>query len=219
VRTMKLSDIVLDFTLYPRGKVDGQHVASMVEALRAGAVLPPPVIDRKSKRCVDGFHRHAAHKRFDGPSGKIEVVEKSYKNDSELYLDAARYNRDHGKALSPWDKRVCIVRAQELGIAPEAIADALAITVAKVNDICTERPALSGEAPVPIKNSIRHMAGQPMTKHQIDVNRKLSGMSPAFHARQLIMLIESDLLDKTNKDLVEVLRKLSGMLEELLAVK
>lgn len=54
------------------------------------------MIEKKSKRIVDGFHRHRVYSRLYGVDHEVEVVEKTYKNDAALFLDAARYNSAHG---------------------------------------------------------------------------------------------------------------------------
>src|SRR5688572_13414948 len=60
METIKASELVEDFDLYPRGDVDGTHVLSLVQALEAGVELPPIIACKKTKRIVDGFHRRRA---------------------------------------------------------------------------------------------------------------------------------------------------------------
>ena len=48
-----LSQLVKDYTVYPRKDVFWQNVESLVEALRAGATLPPIIVDRATHRIVD----------------------------------------------------------------------------------------------------------------------------------------------------------------------
>lgn len=60
MRSLNTAELILDYGLYPRHSIDSQHVSYMVESIRAGVALPPVVIDKKSKRVVDGFHRVTA---------------------------------------------------------------------------------------------------------------------------------------------------------------
>ena len=104
MKKMKAAQLVLDFGLYPRNNVDEHNVKNLVDALAAGTELPPVIIDRKSKRVVDGFHRVRAHLRLFGDNAEIDVITKNYKNDAELFLDAMRYNASHGAKLDTCDR-------------------------------------------------------------------------------------------------------------------
>jgi ParB-like chromosome segregation protein Spo0J len=61
--TMLASELMIDFNLYPRHAIDSTHVNDLLNALKAGAKLPPVVINQQDKRVVDGFHRLAMYKK------------------------------------------------------------------------------------------------------------------------------------------------------------
>lgn len=212
MRKMKAAEIVLDFSLYPRHQVDQHHVSSLVQALAAECELPPIVICRKSKRCVDGFHRTKAYLRHFGEGVEVYVAEKSYKSDQELFLDAMRYNAAHGRALSTFDKAHCAILAGNLGIDDSMVGDALHIDTAYVGELRVDRAAYSGALHVPIKRTIKHMAGKKLTKHQAEVNEKLSGMQQRFYVNQVAMLIESGLLDTNDEELMKDVGKLGELI-------
>lgn len=216
MRKLKLSELVLDFDLYPRASIDSHHAAEMQRAIEAGSELPPIVICKKSKRIVDGFHRQRVYTRLLGVDAEVDVVEKTYRNDSELFLDAMRYNAAHGLKMDTHDKAHCVLRAVALGIDDDAIAATLHVPAAYIGELRVSRTAMNGKLMVPIKRTIRHMAGKKLNKGQVAANEKLSGMHQSFYVNQLITLIESDLLDKSDEDLLEKLRHLSGLLETLL---
>lgn len=222
MKDAKLSELVLDFDLYPRTQIDSHHVSEMVEAENAGVEFPPLVIDKKSKRIIDGFHRYKKHVRCHGPDATIPVVEKTYRNDAAMLLDAIRYNANHGRNLSSFDRAHSILLAEKLGLNDKAVAGALSMTVGRVESLRISKSATVGNGKVsvtvPIKQTIRHMAGKKLTRPQVDANKKLGGMNQLFYVNQLLTLIESDLIDKENEDLIEGLRKLHERLGETLAV-
>jgi len=220
MREVPISRLVLDFNLYPRPDVDSQHVAYLAEAIRAGSELPPIVIDAASKRVIDGFHRLHAHKRVNGPDSKIKVLEKTYASEGEMFIDAVRYNAAHGRTLSRYDRVHCILKAEEFKLEVERVADALHLTVETIGQLRVERVGklrVAGVPEVPLKQTIRHMAGKTLTKGQQDANEKLSGMNQMFYVNQIITLIENDLLDKANEQLMEKLQKLHELLDDVLA--
>lgn len=228
MRKMKLSDLVFDYDLYPRTAVNDQTVRQMLVAYQAGAKFPPFVIDKRSKRVIDGFHRAQMYERADGEDAEVEVVEKTYKDDAAMYRDAIEYNAKHGRPLSTCDRVHCIVRAEELGIELEQIAATLQITVDVAGKLRVERvgemvrtPGMGAKTPGPValKQTIRHMAGQGLTVAQCEANTHLGGMNQAYYVYQLIILIEADLLDSDNEKLIEALRKLHGLLDGVLCAQ
>ena len=217
MRKMKLASLVFDFDLYPRRQIDTQHVHYMGMALDAGTDFPPILIDKASKRIVDGFHRARMFAKKLGPKASVQVIEKSYRSEADMFLDAVRHNASHGRMLAPFDRTHCVLRAEALEIEPEQIASAMQITADVVGKLRADRVGKLHGAVTPLKRTIRHMAGRSLTQAQEDAHRKLGGMNQAFYANQLIVLIESGLLDKANEQLMASLAKLKDLLDHVLA--
>lgn len=219
MRKLKAAELILDFDLYPRNNVDRFNVRQLVDALASGEELPPVIIDKKSKRVVDGFHRVKATLEHGGGDAEIEVIEKSYKDEAAIFLDAMRYNATHGAKLDPCDRTHCIIVAERLHIPLESVAGALHMPVEKLGDLRVSRTATAGGLTIPLKNTVRHFAGKNLTKRQNEANDKLSGMNQQFYANQLIELLEAKMLDLTDENLVNRLRHLHGLLDDVLATK
>lgn len=216
MRTIKAALVVLDYNLYPRNNVDQHNVRAIMDALEAGEEMPPIIIDRHTKKAVDGFHRTLAKLKRD-PDSEIEVIEKTYKNESEMFLDAMRYNSTHGARLDPCDRVRCTIIAEKLSIPLAAVAGALHVPAEKLGALKSDRTATTaGGLSIPLKRTIQHMAGQKLTKAQNAANDKLSGMNQVFYVNQVILLIESNLLNKEDEKLLDALRHLSELLEGLL---
>lgn len=218
MRKMKVSELVLDFDLYPRASIDTHHAAEMSHAVAAGSVLPPIVIDKKSKRIVDGFHRQRVYSRLFGEDYEVDVVEKSYKNDGELFLDAIRYNAAHGLRMDTSDKTKCILRAKELHVDADMLATALHIDPKRIGELTTTRTASSGGLAVVLKRTNQHMAGRKLTKAQVQANENSSGMHQVFYVNQLIDLIESGLLNTSDEKMMTRLQKLGELIAGVAAV-
>jgi len=218
MRSMKAAEVVLDFELYPRNNVDSHNVGTIIDAMVAGVELPPIIIDKKSKRVIDGFHRVKAHLRLLGDDARINVIEKSYKNEAAMFLDAMRYNASHGARLDPCDRTHCIIIAEKLGLTNDQIAGALNMKPDKLGALRADRMATSGGLNIALKRTVRHLAGQNLTERQNEANDKLSGMNQQFYANQLIELIESKMLDLSDAKLLERLRLLHDLLDGVLAV-
>lgn len=216
MRNMKAAGLILDFDLYPRHDVDNHNIRCIVTAIEAGETMPPVVIDKKSKRVIDGFHRIKATLRTDGDA-TIAVIEKSYKNDAAMFIDAMRLNANHGAKLDSHDRAHCCIVAERLKIPMDAVAGALHMPKEKLGGlrVCRTAKDSSGQA-VPLKRTMQHMAGQKLTRPQVAANERSSGMNQVFYANQIIDLIESKSLDRNDDKLLERLRHLHGLLDSLL---
>ena len=212
MRKLKAASLVLDFALYPRMEVESQHVTYIAQAIKAGANMPPVVICKKTKRVVDGFHRIRATLRVGGKDASIDVLEKEYRSDRALFLDAMRYNATHGRTLSTYDRTHCVLTAKELGIEVEEVAGVLHVEPAKLENLRVARSATADDLHVPIKQTIKHMAGRKLSKKQYEANRKLGGMNQRFYVNQIIMLIENGLLDMDQNDLLVKLKHLGQLI-------
>jgi len=228
---ININSLILDYSLYPRTKIDDQHVSYMLEVLKTNMELPPIVVDKKSLRIIDGFHRYTARRRFHKLNKDndslifIDAIMKSYKSEAEMFADAMRLNSSHGRMLTQYDRAHCIIKAEELGLTVNVTTEALSITCNKYDELKVGHigklhisPHLAAES-IPLKRTIRYKAGKKLTTKQVEVNKMLSGMNQSFYVNQIIMLIESDLLDVNNKNLMERLEKLSGLLEKVLFKK
>lgn len=219
-KKLHVSELVEDFDLYPRSDVNSQHVTHIVYALEAGVVLPPVIIDEKTKRIVDGFHRCRAHKRLYGEDAEIECVLKTYDSEQDLFLEAVRLNSGHGQTLSSYDKVHSISRAMELKIDEALIADALHMKSEKVIEFRQDRIAklINSSQVVPLKLPARHLSGQTLTLKQSDAIEKLSGNAQAFTIYQVCLLLENDLLDRADDNVMEKLARLRVLIEKELVV-
>lgn len=221
--TVKLSELVLDWDLYPRHNVSSVQVAAMIDHLKAGGSLPPIIVCRKTKRIVDGFHRHRAWLKMHGDDFEAPVEWRDFKNDGELFKEAARNATGNSLNLSPFDRVRCLSRAKALRIPVADMAAILRMTTARAKSLLEERTASSagGQSDVVVKRSIPHMAGETLTAKQEEANEKASGWSPLFHVNQLISHFENFPLNpETAEKLAERCEVLVRLIEEkVLAAK
>ena len=184
-----ISDLILDFNLYPRTQISPVNVTNLAESISAGFDIPPIKVDRQSKRVVDGFHRVEAFKRL--KLEKIPVIFKDYPSEAEMFADAVRCNSTHGKQLSTYDQKRVIAKASELGLEREKICEILRITIDKLERIKGEK-AFSPEGKVlPLKRGLEFLRDRKLTKKQEKLIKKWGGMNIKFYLNQLIAYLEA----------------------------
>jgi len=114
VYTEKISDLVFDWSLYPRKEVDHKDVVrSYARALRAGCVFPTVKVGlfRGKKIIVDGVHRVGALK-LNGVD-YADCSELPFDSEAELFAEAVRLNSEHGKAFSEVELKANITRLKQ----------------------------------------------------------------------------------------------------------
>lgn len=210
---VKASKLVMDYELYPRERIDDFHVKQMVEALRAEVEFPPLLACKKTLRIVDGFHRTRAHQRYFGVDVELDVYLKTYNSELEIFQEAMRLNVGHGRSLTIYDKARCITKAESLGMEPDQIATALAMTPQRLSEMRRTRFASHDMQPVALKRTTAHFAGSILTEEQIEYNTKAGGLQQSFYVNQVVAMLEAESVDTGNEKLLMSLRRLHELLD------
>ena len=214
-KTLDISKLVEDLTLWPRGTIDKEHVKMLTDALRRDDVTFPPItVSKKGLVIVDGVHRVRAYKMSDIYQVKCEV--KSYSSDEELYLDAVRMNSAHGRKLMPYDQVRIVKRADELGIPVSEIASALNITLEKVETIKMTKYAEHNAEIIPLRGTVAHLVGKDLTDTQLAGVEKTGGWRQGWYIDQVINLLKHDLVNWENDNTVRKLEELYELLRNTL---
>lgn len=205
-----ISKIVIDLGLYPRSGVSDFNVGRLVSALKTGAKLPPITVEAKTYRLVDGRHRLEAFKKL--KVDRIDVVEKVYRNEADLYADAVRANIGHGEPLDQFSVKNAIIRLEAYGYTRERISDVVRLPIDQIAKITRgfAHDADTGK-PLALKGGMRHMAGQSLTSEQQKVNRHYSGPKAVFHLRQLCEILEKDMWPVDSMTFVAEMDRLVGL--------
>jgi hypothetical protein len=216
--------LTLDYEVYPRTGIDSIAVSDMVRALEAGEVFPPIVVDKKSKRVVDGFHRCKSRLRYEGNDAKIEAIWKTYKDDGELMLDAAYPNSMNGTKLNSHDRVHFVLLAEVLGVSRPQAARALRMSVERLTKLMDDRTGQvrGSNRQLGVKSGLASLfveQGRKMNQAQEDVNRRYGGMAPIVYVNMIIDLLDNDMIDWRNERLVDRLKVLYASLGRELAAR
>lgn len=222
---LQVGALVEDLSVYPRHAVDDGHVAALVNALKAGATLPPVVAETGTLRLVDGFHRTRAYLRTLGPEGVIEVEEITYTDEGQLLLDAIRRNSAHGRKMDVVDHVRAIALAQQRGIDLLQVGLVLNLPAERVKKLSvrlanTEIPApgnIPGSLSVALKRPVQHLQGQVLTPAQAAAHQSAPGWSYLLISQQIKQAIEVGFINRGDTVLMEALGDLHGALGAFLA--
>ena len=204
--------LVLDYTVFPRHVVDAQNVRYIMEAMRAGASMPAVIVEEKTLRVVDGFHRVKAALRLD-VQAVMSVDLRQYGSDEALMLEAARLNAAHGNRLNVWDQTLCVAKLEAAGIPRADVAQALGLTLARVEHLVTTRVAVHHLVPYALKRTTTHLAGRDLTDGERAYNEKAGGLPQSFYVRQVCLMLEAEAWDVSDARLMAGLKRLRALLE------
>ena len=232
-------DLKQDFNLYPRKQIDSSLVAAMYDAFQIGKKFPPIIADKDTKRTVDGFHRtnmYLKHMKEIGKPIKIDVEFKTYNSDKEIYLDALRYNCNHGKRIIGDELAHAIKIGLDMDIKTNAIASAMSISIDKINTIIPKKIATitlpisltTSTKNIPkrrttIKKSFEHLTKNisdlketiELTEKEIKVIERGSGAPQWLQICQVCDLLENEkLLNQDDYRVQEQIKRLKKIIKK-----
>lgn len=221
---VKLAELIIDWSLWPRHeakKLDVTNIGRMKEALHAGLPLPPIVVDRKSMRVVDGFHRVRAHEDVYGDEGSIQAVLRDYENEAAMFLESGMLNNVQGLPLSPKDKAHFVLRARRLKIPFPLIAKALGMREESIKSFVEKRTILSVEGQrIPVGAGAQTMAqnldGKKANEEQTHFARTCNGSPPMMHARMLLNALRAYGAIEYDEKSVAVLKELRAAIDQII---
>jgi len=200
---LPLHELVWDWTIYPRHDVDGSVIANLERAMRAGVTIPPILVEKTSKRIVDGWHRAHAWRRVYGDTAEIPVVLASYPNERALLEAAIAPNATHGRPLDSQDRTRSVLMLRKLGASDEEIAVVLSTEPRQVMKLALKVVLVTdngGPAEVqPAKPVVWPVGDKPqtITREQASVAASASGLRTAQTITQLIRQVEVGLIGLT----------------------
>lgn len=219
IEKTKAIGLIFDWNLWPRQsaqKLDSTNISRMKTSLKAGFKLPPIIVDKKSNRIVDGFHRAKATLDVFGDDAEIDVIFKKYKTDAEMFLDAGATNCYHGLTMSPKDRAFFINKCRKFKIPPIVVAESLQMDVKKMQEFLKSRTAKTenGETII-LSAGAKSLAGTKVTKEQEHFINTSDGSVPEMHVAMLSNALKANVLMLTEKTVIK-LRELRTLLDELI---
>ena len=195
---VKALELVKDWNLWPRYEsqaLDATNLARIREAIKAGEELPPIIVDIKTNRIVDGFHRHEAYLKEFGDTTEITVEFREYEKESEVFKDAVRLNAKTGLPLSPRDKVHAILVMKKLKIPAVEQAKVLGMTDEHRLRILKNRTATTSTGEnIPLPAGAMALAGKKLNKKEEHFARTSNGSLPVLHIRLLLNALRANVI-------------------------
>ena len=185
-----LSEIILDYDIYPRTEVSASHVRGLREAVATGVTLPPIIVDRASKRIVDGFHRYKERQSVE--ADMIDVEFRDYPDEAAIFEASIDFNRGHGLPLQRYDLQRGIIKLEKLGFSRDRISEIVRMPVGEIEKIKGAFATTRSGDPIPIKRGLEHLRQTTLSKKAEAVNEGYAGFPAAFYAKQVRMFLTTN---------------------------
>jgi hypothetical protein len=201
---IKISDLIMDWNIYPRHEVDRVRLGKYYDAMQAGVEFPPIIIDAKTKKIIDGFHRTEAFKKLKYDEITAEFYE--FESDAEMVFWGISWNAQHGLTLSQYDQSRCLNIGRDYGLTDEQIANALCITIDKITKMEKSRIRINVNTgrPVEIKRVLASITSETVTQKQINVQKPFNCMSAGYYIKRACDVLKHGLLQTNEVNIADV---------------
>ena len=129
---IEASELFVDQKLVRLRPINIMFVSRYRQAYRAGAKMPPLVIERGTNRIVSGNHRIQAILEEFGAGKKVECIVKQFRNEKAVLKFFAEENAHHGNALDSISKKRLTMALMDQGASEKEIARIFDVSVKRV---------------------------------------------------------------------------------------
>jgi len=218
-----LAEIHFEQEFYPRTQPSWQTAYIYSQNMIAGAKFPPITLAllNGKKYLVDGKHRYEACKLLKKESIPAEVYTGWDKR--KIFEEAVRRNVAHGQVLSPYEKRLIILRLRTMRYNNKAISELVNVPQDKLSTFVGQRLISSTTGTVItdtiVKSAFKHLTGGQYSPREIAEMEKAQGQtssrSQIYLVKQLVEMFESNLIDLDDEKIYEELLVLKKYLSNL----
>lgn len=129
------SQLVWDRALLSSRSFDSVHATRIADSLKAGAVLPPLLVQEGTNRIIGGVHRWHAYQMAYGPDVEIPCQLISLPGEEDIFLLAVADNAAHGRRLSAFEETEVIIEAQRKGISMTLLSDVIKMPLDRITKL------------------------------------------------------------------------------------
>jgi len=161
IKRVKLEDIVIDPTIYPREQPNYAKIDEYKELIEDGVKFPPIVINKRTNHLIDGYHRFRAYKSL----GVLEVEAEIIDIPEEFeWVEAIGRNTRHGLPLKRDEVKQTFKEhylSTEGKIKPEEMARRLGVSKRTIYRWINE---VSGKTGVEYEKATHKLSGEEVNK-------------------------------------------------------
>jgi hypothetical protein len=221
-KVVQLGELILDWSLWPRAdannsQVDRQNVTRLKRKIKMGITLDPIIVDAKTLRIVDGFHRYTAYSELEIQAVMVEL--RVFKSDAEMFVESARINEAHGMQLTSKDRIHCLLQAKKIGASIHELSAILGLSEDEtaVLQSRTARTRSGETLPLPAGVAMLGRLDRALNKNEEDAARRSNCCTAAVNAKLLLRQLRApetfEMTEQFRVLLVEVKETIEALLK------
>ncbi|MCK5293906.1 MAG: hypothetical protein KAJ49_04590, partial [Arcobacteraceae bacterium] len=189
----------------------------------SGSKFPPITLAlyKNKKYLVDGKHRYEAHKLLKKDKITAEIFTGWSKK--KIFEEAIKRNVAHGQVLSPYEKRLIILRLRKMKYKNIDICNLVNVPQDKLQNFVGQRlvSSTTGKTIIDtvIKSAFKHRAGGQYSQKEIEEMEEAQGQfstrSQIFLVKQLVEMFNNNLIDFNDEQIYEKLLILKQHLKDI----
>ena len=211
-------EVFFDEDLYPRTQENWQTIYDYSESIKTGAVFPPIVLAmfKGKKVLVDGLHRLKAFRNLH--IEKIPAIVLIGLSRNEIFEEAVKRNIAHGRVLSPYEKRLIILRLRAMKYKTDEICTIVQIPFDRIESFLGSNivNSITGEQVV-TKAPLEFMTGKVLSGNEIakliKSQKKLNVKDQELVLMQLRDLLKGKLINFKNVKISKLVNEIKGLLK------
>lgn len=216
-KKVKVLELVMDWKLWPRheaGKLDTTNLAKLRDILKSGRSFNTPmIVDSKSLRITNGFHRSRAFLDVFGDDVEAEVILRDYADETAMRIDSARQANSGDLQLTPKDKVHFALGMRRDRVPWPLIADALDMDVERVRKLVEGRSITTQDGvriavSAAVAPLAEHLEGRKADSEQEHFARTANGSPPAMHVRMTLNALRAEGAIVYDEKMISMLREL-----------
>lgn len=225
-KLLSIGEIKEELELYPRhvenkdNWVDWRTKYRYSEAMKAGAIFPPIKVAffKGSYYLIDGKHRIEAYKICKVDT--VETIVLKVKSKDEIFEEAVKSNITHGRSLSIQSKVEVILKFKNMDFTDQKISEIMNIPTSKINSFVADRvvSSVNGEEYV-LKTPLKSLAGSIVGDSILEKQAHLPGRTPMQIINDLLIILESDVIEPNNVQMLNKLKKIRKLIQQLVLKK
>lgn len=216
-RILGIDEIKIDEELYPRTHPDWKTSYIYSQSMKAGAQFPLITVNYLDGVywLIDGRHRLVALKQYmKQETIKCEMLR--LRDRKAMYKEAIKRNIKNSKPLIAQDKVLIIITLQKMKTSMAEISEIIQMPIYKIKEFKASRvtSTISGEEII-LKSPIKHLASEIVDDDVEEIQRHIStGDDQGQIIKQLITLLDKGLINKKNKNIMNNLKILYGLIRK-----
>lgn len=213
-KILKISEVIIDFSIYPREEYSAKTSLRYAKAMKMGEEFPPIVVNEKNI-LIDGRHRLEARKYNKEKFITAEVL--SCPDKKSIYVEAVRRNISHGRPFLEREITEITITLKDFQLSKEEISKIVRLPACELTPFRAKKMERITDKISKVRDNFRQEVTYTNEKDEDIVDKFLIDLASFKQACLTFNILAEDILeDLPEKDLIKLKNPTKETLDEIL---